>query len=138
MPGNHDLWLRGSEAQQFACDSFAKLMALRKASCRRAACGVVQSSCGAWLGVAGVQGCAAKTTAFIGVWAGCAGLWGRGLYASSRMWWWQVRQSPMPFAKMQMCDELEVDTAPAEVAPGLIVVPMLSWYNSAFDVADPG
>jgi hypothetical protein len=40
-------------------------------------------------------------------------------------------------AVRQMADAAGVDVGPVEVAPGLLVVPLLSWYNSAFDVADP-
>lgn len=37
----------------------------------------------------------------------------------------------------QMADAAGVDVGPVEVAPGLLVVPLLSWYNTAFDVQDP-
>jgi len=33
---------------------------------------------------------------------------------------------------LQVCDELGVDTAPAEVAGGVFVVPMFSWYSRDF------
>jgi len=35
------------------------------------------------------------------------------------------------------CDELGVDIAPAAVCADVFVVPLLSWYNSGFDIADP-
>ena len=40
-------------------------------------------------------------------------------------------------ALLDICDELGVDTAPAEVAEGVFVVPLFSWYSSTFDEADP-
>ena len=36
-----------------------------------------------------------------------------------------------------LAQELGVDTAPAEVAEGLFVVPLYSWYNAEFDERDP-
>mmetsp|Transcript_33971 Transcript_33971/g.60053 ORF Transcript_33971/g.60053 Transcript_33971/m.60053 type:complete len:1336 (+) Transcript_33971:117-4124(+) len=36
-----------------------------------------------------------------------------------------------------LCDELEVDIFPAAVCQGVFVVPLLSWYNGEFDIADP-
>lgn len=33
---------------------------------------------------------------------------------------------------LQVCDELGVETAPAEVAAGLFVLPMFSWYSRDF------
>lgn len=48
---------------------------------------------------------------------------------------------PDSFSKLlgllMMCDELQVETAPAIVAGGLSVVPLLSWYNHRFDIANP-
>ncbi|KAF6263899.1 hypothetical protein COO60DRAFT_1664767 [Scenedesmus sp. NREL 46B-D3] len=45
------------------------------------------------------------------------------------------------FAKLlalrQMADECGVDVGPVEVQPGLIVLPLLSWYRAAFDASDP-
>jgi hypothetical protein len=41
------------------------------------------------------------------------------------------------WALQAACDELGVETVAAEVAPGLLVAPLLSWYNAAFDRADP-
>ena len=35
------------------------------------------------------------------------------------------------------CDELGVEVAPAEVARGLFVVPLYSWYSHEYDVDDP-
>mmetsp|Transcript_21290 Transcript_21290/g.39471 ORF Transcript_21290/g.39471 Transcript_21290/m.39471 type:complete len:1440 (+) Transcript_21290:135-4454(+) len=35
------------------------------------------------------------------------------------------------------CDEIGVDTFPACVCQGVFIVPLLSWYNSGFDVKDP-
>jgi hypothetical protein len=32
-----------------------------------------------------------------------------------------------------LCDELGALVVPAEVAPGLLLVPLLSWYSAAFD-----
>lgn len=34
-------------------------------------------------------------------------------------------------------DEIGVEMAPAEVAQGLYIVPLFSWYNHHFDTADP-
>ncbi|MEW5309160.1 MAG: hypothetical protein WDW38_001065 [Sanguina aurantia] len=36
-----------------------------------------------------------------------------------------------------LCDELDVDIAPAEVTHGVWVVPLFSWYAHTFDVRDP-
>ncbi|GIM12046.1 hypothetical protein Vretimale_15431, partial [Volvox reticuliferus] len=41
------------------------------------------------------------------------------------------------WALLAACDELGVETVAAEVIPGLLVVPLFSWYNAAFDIADP-
>lgn len=45
------------------------------------------------------------------------------------------------FAKLwsiiEGCDEIDVDTFPAAVCHGVFIVPLLSWYNSAFDIKDP-
>jgi hypothetical protein len=38
---------------------------------------------------------------------------------------------------LQMADECGVDVGPVEVTPGLIVLPLLSWYRAEFDTADP-
>lgn len=38
---------------------------------------------------------------------------------------------------VQMADAAGVDVGPVEVQPGLLVVPLLSWYTTAFDVEDP-
>jgi hypothetical protein len=40
-------------------------------------------------------------------------------------------------ASLALCDALGVDTAPAEVCAGVTIVPLFSWYNAAFDEADP-
>lgn len=40
-------------------------------------------------------------------------------------------------ALLRLCDELDIETAPAIVAEGVSVVPLLSWYNSGFDAANP-
>jgi hypothetical protein len=40
-------------------------------------------------------------------------------------------------ASLSLCDSLGVDTAPAAVAVGVTIVPLFSWYNSAFDESDP-
>ncbi|KAI8464673.1 MAG: hypothetical protein J3K34DRAFT_490958 [Monoraphidium minutum] len=37
----------------------------------------------------------------------------------------------------QLCADLDVDTAPILAAPGLVVAPLLSWYDAAFDRDDP-
>lgn len=53
----------------------------------------------------------------------------------------EVAKYPDSIAKLlsifELCDELEVDIFPAAVCQGVFVVPMLSWYNVEFDVADP-
>lgn len=36
-----------------------------------------------------------------------------------------------------MADAAGVDVGPVEVQPGLLIVPLLSWYNCAFDLQDP-
>jgi hypothetical protein len=36
-----------------------------------------------------------------------------------------------------MADAAGVEVGPVEVCPGLLVVPLLSWYNATFDVEDP-
>ncbi|KXZ52033.1 hypothetical protein GPECTOR_10g1056 [Gonium pectorale] len=41
------------------------------------------------------------------------------------------------WALLAACDELGVETVAAEVAPGLAVAPLQSWYNAAFDERDP-
>ncbi|EFJ52846.1 hypothetical protein VOLCADRAFT_86219, partial [Volvox carteri f. nagariensis] len=41
------------------------------------------------------------------------------------------------WALLAECDELGVETVAAEVAPGVVVVPLLSWYSATFDTADP-
>ncbi len=41
-------------------------------------------------------------------------------------------------ALLGLCDDLGVVTVPAQVAPGLVLVPLLSWYSSAFDPQGPG
>jgi hypothetical protein len=38
---------------------------------------------------------------------------------------------------LQMADECGVDVGPVEVQPGLIVLPLLSWYRTEFDTSDP-
>lgn len=38
---------------------------------------------------------------------------------------------------LAMCDELGIDTVPAEVAPNLRIVPLHSWYSHTFDLNDP-
>jgi hypothetical protein len=38
---------------------------------------------------------------------------------------------------VQMADTAGVDVGPVEVQPGVLVVPLLSWYNTAFDTEDP-
>ncbi|WIA13924.1 hypothetical protein OEZ85_002494 [Tetradesmus obliquus] len=40
-------------------------------------------------------------------------------------------------ALRQMADECGVDVGPVEVTPGLIVLPLLSWYTATFDTSDP-
>ncbi|KAK3280851.1 hypothetical protein CYMTET_11335 [Cymbomonas tetramitiformis] len=40
-------------------------------------------------------------------------------------------------AMLNVFDEIGVEMAPAEVAQGLYVVPLYSWYNAAFDEGDP-
>ncbi|QDZ25818.1 putative metallophosphatase [Chloropicon primus] len=48
---------------------------------------------------------------------------------------------PDSIAKMgamhNVCQELGVDMGPAEVAQGIFVVPLFSWYNHTFDERDP-
>jgi predicted phosphodiesterase len=41
------------------------------------------------------------------------------------------------FALHALCEELDVDSAPALIANGLAVAPLCSWYNQAFDASDP-
>ncbi|CAJ1431711.1 unnamed protein product [Effrenium voratum] len=41
------------------------------------------------------------------------------------------------WAILELCDRLGVDVMPAAVSEGVYVVPMFSWYNPEFDVADP-
>eukprot|EP00198_Chlamydomonas_reinhardtii_P007154 XP_001696490.1 predicted protein [Chlamydomonas reinhardtii] len=41
------------------------------------------------------------------------------------------------WALWDACDELGVEVVPAEVAPGVLVAPLLSWYRHTFDTADP-
>jgi hypothetical protein len=36
-----------------------------------------------------------------------------------------------------MADAAGVDVGPVEVQPGVLIVPLLSWYNSSFDTQDP-
>jgi hypothetical protein len=38
---------------------------------------------------------------------------------------------------LQLCADLDVDTAPIAAAEGLVVAPLLSWYDAAFDADDP-
>jgi hypothetical protein len=38
---------------------------------------------------------------------------------------------------LQMADECGIDVEPVEVQPGLIVLPLLSWYRAEFDTSDP-
>ena len=40
-------------------------------------------------------------------------------------------------AMHNVCQECDVDLGPAEVAEGLYVVPLFSWYNHTFDEKDP-
>jgi hypothetical protein len=37
----------------------------------------------------------------------------------------------------QMAAAAGVDVGPVAVAPGVLVVPLLSWYSAAFDEAEP-
>ena len=37
-----------------------------------------------------------------------------------------------------ICQELGVDMGPAEVAKGIFIVPLFSWYNHQFDEKHPG
>jgi len=41
------------------------------------------------------------------------------------------------WALFEACDELDVDVFPAAVCKDVYVVPLLSWYNAAFDTKDP-
>jgi len=41
------------------------------------------------------------------------------------------------WAIMDLCDELDVDMFPAAICKDVFVVPLLSWYNAAFDMKDP-
>merc|ERR1719464_191637 len=41
------------------------------------------------------------------------------------------------FAIFDKCDELGIDVFPAPVCSGVYVVPLLSWYQAAFDEKDP-
>ena len=41
------------------------------------------------------------------------------------------------FELRRLCAALDVDTAPFVAARGLVVAPLLSWYDAAFDEADP-
>jgi len=45
--------------------------------------------------------------------------------------------TPPPLPASQMADATGVDVGPVEVQPGLLVVPLLSWYNTHFDGDDP-
>jgi hypothetical protein len=47
------------------------------------------------------------------------------------------KQIVQMIALLDMCDELGVETSPAEVAEGVFIIPLFSWYNSSFDEADP-
>eukprot|EP00441_Pelagodinium_beii_P032545 CAMPEP_0197644736 /NCGR_PEP_ID=MMETSP1338-20131121/17613_1 /TAXON_ID=43686 ORGANISM="Pelagodinium beii, Strain RCC1491" /NCGR_SAMPLE_ID=MMETSP1338 /ASSEMBLY_ACC=CAM_ASM_000754 /LENGTH=1422 /DNA_ID=CAMNT_0043218181 /DNA_START=45 /DNA_END=4313 /DNA_ORIENTATION=+ len=38
---------------------------------------------------------------------------------------------------LELCDKLGIDVAPAAISRGVYVVPLFSWYNAEFDVADP-
>jgi len=38
---------------------------------------------------------------------------------------------------IELCDDLDVDIFPAAVCQGVYIVPLLSWYNSMFDIKDP-
>ena len=40
-------------------------------------------------------------------------------------------------AVLALCDSLGVDTGPVRLADDVTIVPLLSWYNAAFDEADP-
>ncbi len=37
----------------------------------------------------------------------------------------------------QVCSDLDVDATPILAAAGLVVAPLLSWYDCGFDAADP-
>jgi hypothetical protein len=41
------------------------------------------------------------------------------------------------FAVLALCDSLGVDTAPVRLADDVVIVPLFSWYNAAFDETDP-
>ena len=41
------------------------------------------------------------------------------------------------FAVLALCDSLGVDTAPVRLADDVMIVPLFSWYNCAFDETDP-
>ena len=41
------------------------------------------------------------------------------------------------FALFEACDALDVDVQPADVAAGVTIAPLLSWYDAAFDEQDP-
>ena len=51
------------------------------------------------------------------------------------------RMYPDSIAKLaamhNVCQEVGADIGPAEVAQGVFVVPMFSWYNHQFDEGDP-
>eukprot|EP00873_Tetraselmis_striata_P021276 jgi/Tetstr1/441540/TSEL_029770.t1 len=41
------------------------------------------------------------------------------------------------FRLMDICDEIDVDMGPAEVAKDVFIVPLFSWYSCTFDEANP-
>ena len=47
--------------------------------------------------------------------------------------------TPLPFAasSVQICSDLDIDTAPMLAAQGLLIAPLLSWYDAAYDARDP-
>ncbi|CAE7651415.1 HOP3 [Symbiodinium sp. CCMP2592] len=62
---------------------------------------------------------------------------------NNEMWITPVEMERFPdsvckfWAILEMCDRLGVDVAPAAICEGVYVVPLFSWYNAEFDVADP-
>lgn len=62
---------------------------------------------------------------------------------NNEMWITPVEMERFPdsvckfWAILEMCDRLGVDVTPAAICEGVYVVPLFSWYNAEFDVADP-
>lgn len=65
------------------------------------------------------------------------------LPGNHEMWLQNVEMQKFPdslcklWAILELCDKLGIDVAPAAISRGVYVVPLYSWYNAEFDVADP-